>query len=202
MLKRSLLFVFMALFLAACGTPPYESLVNRYKTNVDNLDTLAAKQPQLKLDIGSKKLEYAAEFDAISKLSGQDQQERMLGLNRRIEDFYAKLAPPAPKPNTTTQPAGSKLGGTATGAPPATAAPGGTGGSGFGGSGTPATTPPPATGGSGFGSGGTPATTPPPGTTAPAPTGGSGFGSGGTPAPATTPPPATQPSGGSGFGGQ
>lgn len=191
--------------LNACGTPTVEYQLSRFKAAMDNLDILAAKQPQLRMDIERKKMEFNAEFEKVRGLQGEEGSKTIGALCYRVEQYYQQLNPEMAQPAGTTQP-GGKLGlqpGQAPGQPigvqpaagqPGTPPPGGKLG----------TTPGAAPGAvaptdSGFGGGAAPAPAPAPGA---APQGGSGFGGGTAPAPAPGAPTPVQPQGGSGFGGQ
>lgn len=201
----------IALSITACGTPTPEYQVSRCQKALDALDVLATKQPQLRMDIDRKKLEFVAEFDKVKALQGEDGSKQIGQVCHRIEQFHAQLAPPTPAPAGTTTP-GSKLGATP-GQPGQVQPQGVVGGQPAGGKlgatpgAQPGVAPAPGTapaGDSGFGG-----AAPAPGTApAPAPQGGSGFG-GAAPAPGTAPAPApgTAPApapapGGGGFGGQ
>lgn len=194
----------IALSLSACGTPTPEYQVSRCTRALDSLDILAARQPQLRMDIDRKKLEFTAEFDKVKGLQGEEGSKQIGQVCYRIEQYEAQLNPqPQQVPAGTTTP-GSKLGvtpgqpqgvqGVVGGqTPPAGGKLGATPGAQPGMA--PAPTP---AGDSGFGGAGTaPGTAP-----APAPQGGSGFGGAApAPAPGTAPAPAPAPGGG-GFGGQ
>ncbi len=207
-LARLALLVGLALTFMACGTPTVEYQLTRFQKAMDSLDILAAKQPQLRMDIDRKKVEFAAEFEKVRGLQGEDGSKTIGALCSRVEQYHSQLNPQVAQPAGSTQPggklgatpgqpmgvqpgqpavpAGGKLGATPGAAPgaPGTVAPND---SGFGGAApAPGTVPAPAPGA--------------------APQGGSGFG-GAAPAPGAAPgtvpapAPGTQPAGG-GFGGQ
>jgi len=204
-LSRLALMVGLALTLMACGTPTVEYQLSRFQKAMDSLDILATKQPQLRMDIDRKKLEFAAEFEKVRGLQGDEGSKTIGALCSRVEQYQSQLNPQPVQPAGTTQP-GSKLGATPSqpmgmqpaagqpGAAPAGGKLGATPGAAPGAPGAVAPTD------SGFGGGAAPApgTVPAPAPGA-APQGGSGFGGA---APAPVPAPGTPPQGGSGFGGQ
>jgi hypothetical protein len=200
-LTRLALLVGLALTFMACGTPTVEYQLTRFQKAMDSLDILAAKQPQLRMDIDRKKLEFATEFEKVRGLQGEDGSKTIGALCSRVEQYHSQLNPQPVQPAGTTQP-GSKLGATPAqpmGGQPAVPAGGKLGATPGAAPGAPGAVPTD----SGFGGGAAPApgTVPAPAPGA-APQGGSGFG-GAAPAPGTVPAPApgTQPAGG-GFGGQ
>lgn len=153
-----LLVLVLALFaiaFAACGKPSFESQIERYKRNIDKLDMLSAKSPQLKETIEKKKLEFASEMEAAKLKGGEDGAKALQVLGARMETFEKELNPQTAAP---AQPAGTTGGKLGSGAQPA-----------------PATTQP-AAGGSGFGGGAAPAPAPAPAPATTQPAGGSGFG--------------------------
>jgi hypothetical protein len=200
-LGRLALLVGLAFTLIACGTPTVEYQLTRFQRAMDSLDILAAKQPQMRMDIDRKKMEFQAEFEKVRGLQGEEGSKIIGALCYRVEQYEQQLNPQPVQPAGTTQP-GSKLGATPgqpMGVQPAAGQPGVAPAGGKLGA-----TPGAAPGGvaptdSGFGGGGA-APAPVPGAQ---PQGGSGFG-GAAPASGTQPAPApgVQPQGGSGFGGQ
>jgi len=167
-----------------------ESQARYFQQHIDEMDALGAKNPQFKMTLDAKKVEFKTEFEALKSGTGEEGARAVAALNSRVTKFMNDLVPqPA---NAGTQP-GSKLGNTGPGAMPPVNN-GVVNGGKMGGQ-NPGMVPPPVpgqpTGGSGFG-GGAPV---PVGQ----PTGGSGFG--GT-APTPVPAQPAQPTGGSGFGGQ
>jgi len=201
-LVRLALLLGLALTLAACGTPTVEYQLTRFQRAMDSLDILAAKQPQMRMDIDRKKLEFQAEFEKVRGLQGEEGSKIIGALCYRVEQYEQQLNPQPVQPAGTTQP-GGKLGATPgqpMGVQPGVGQPGVAPAGGKLGT-TPGAVPP---GGvaptdSGFGGGGA-APAPAPGVQ---PQGGSGFG-GAAPAPGVQPAPSpgVQPQGDSGFGGQ
>jgi hypothetical protein len=191
MLKRiaSLAPALVALFLLiACGPPSMEGQISAFQRNIDQMDALAAKNPQFKPSIDAKKMEFKAEFETLKNGVGEEGARALAALNGRVSRFMNELVPKPPA-GVRTQP-GQKLGTTSPGQPTATQPMGGK-------VGQPAGVPV------------QPGMTPPPVPTQPVPsqpTGGSGFGGAATttppvPAQPVQPVPA-QPTGGSGFGGK
>jgi hypothetical protein len=186
-LFASLAATFALLLVTGCGPPTMESQTSHFKSNIDRLDSLAARRPQFKVSIDQKKVEYLAEFETLRNGVGEEGARALQGLNSRISRFINELDPqPVNQPGT--QP-GSKLDGPGVVAPGAVA---------------PGAMP---QGGAPVGGklGGGAAPVPGGGVPVPAPSG--GFGEGGAvpvqPQPVQPQPvQPVQPQGGSGFGGQ
>ena len=125
-LARAALLVGLALTFMACGTPTVEYQLTRFQKAMDSLDILASKQPQLRMDIDRKKLEFAAEFEKVRGLQGDEGSKTIGALCSRVEQYHSQLNPQMAQPASPTQP-GGKLGvtpGQPMGAQPAAGQPG------------------------------------------------------------------------------
>jgi hypothetical protein len=80
MLKRlaSLAPALVALFLLiACGPPSMEGQISAFQRNIDQMDALAAKNPQFKASIDAKKMEFKADRRGRSPRPRRPEQPRV-----------------------------------------------------------------------------------------------------------------------------